>query len=77
MPLMLLRPLSKRRRRLSKDWSMVLRAAFAADLFWTAARAPYWAKVVALEVVWLWSFETAFAMGSQAMRVPRRQPVIA
>lgn len=53
MPLIEFRPLSRSRRRLSNAWCMVSMAAFAAVLFCIAASAPYCAKLVALEVVWL------------------------
>ena len=44
--------------------------------FRMAAKAPYWAKVVALEVVWLCRSATALAIVGLATRVPRRQPVM-
>ena len=42
----------------------------------SAARAPYWPKVVALEDIWLCNSATALAIGGGATSVPRRQPVI-
>ena len=50
--------------------------SFANSGFCNAANAPNCAKVVALEVVWLWRLETALAMSSGAVSVPKRQPVM-
>ena len=41
------------------------------------ASAPNCAKLVQFDDIWLCRLETAFAIGSGAAIVPRRQPVIA
>src|SRR5688572_11210380 len=56
---------------------MVFNAAAVFSFSFNAASAPYCAKVVTLDDIWLCSSEMAFAIGAGASVVPMRQPVIA
>src|SRR5665213_1059659 len=64
-------------RRRSKAVSIAARPAWVLDFSLKAASAPYWAKELAFEVIWLWSSAIALATAGGATVVPRRQPVMA
>ena len=56
---------------------IVLSEAAVFSFSFSAASAPYCAKVVTLDDIWLCNSEIAFAIGAGASVVPMRQPVIA
>src|SRR3954469_10812558 len=77
MPGILLSSACRNFRRRSKATIIVFRAAAVFSFSFSAASAPYCAKVVTFDDIWLWSSEIAFAIGVGANVVPMRQPVIA